>query len=188
MASRVFGFVWLVSCASVIAPVMNVVAEEQPAEIRLAEGALTMIAPKEWKKKEPRFRIIQYEFSIAGPDEKTPAARVTIMGAGGSVTANVDRWKAQFKQVTKSDQETEKNGEVQVHLIDIRGTYRERAGGPFSGAPEKLRPDYRMLGAIIVTPGKGQYFIKIIGPEKTLAKQDDALKAMLKKMKFKAGK
>lgn len=159
-------------------------ADDSGTAIRLAGGALTMNAPKSWKKKEPRFRIIQYEFAIASSDGKAAPARVTIMGAGGSIKANIDRWKAQFAKLSRSGESAFKVGKVDVTLIDLEGTFRERSGGPFSGAPEKLRTDYRMLGAIIVTPNKGQYFIKITGPQATLAKQDEALKTMLKTMKF----
>lgn len=165
-------------------------AEEPEAQgpsdrkIQLAGGALTLEAPKSWEKKKPRFNIIEYEFSAKGPDEESAAARITIMGAGGSLKANVDRWKSQFRQVTSAKQTESKIGGQTVHLIDIKGVYRDRAGGPFSGGKEKLLPDYRMLGAIVVTDGKGQYFIKIIGPEKTLAKQDKELEAALKTMKL----
>ncbi len=159
-------------------------ADDTGTAIRLAGGALTMKAPKSWKKKDPRFRIIQYEFAIASSDGKTAPARVTIMGAGGSIRANIDRWKSQFAKLSRSGESAFKVGKVAVTLVDLEGTFRERSGGPFSGAPEKLRTDYQMLGAIIVTPDKGQYFIKIIGPKATLAKQDDALKNMLKAMKF----
>ena len=152
--------------------------------IRLAEGALTLKAPKSWEKRQPRFRIIEYEFAVQPPEGKGDAGRVTIMGAGGSVAANIDRWKGQFAKVARSEEEEFNVGKVKVRVVDLEGTFRERRGGPFSGAPAKLRSDYRMLGAIIVTPNKGQYFIKITGPKATLAKQKDALKEMLKKLQF----
>jgi len=177
----------LLCCFLVAAPTRS----EEPAAkkadrtIRLAGGALTLVAPKSWEKKTPRFRIIQYEFSVPGPDKETPAARITIMGAGGSIDANIDRWKTQFSKVgTFKRKEAKIKGQT-VTTVDLRGTYRDRPGGPFSGAPEKLRPDYRMLGVIIATKHRGQYFIKLIGPERTLAKQDEAIEAMLKTLTLK---
>ena len=158
--------------------------EGSTTTIRLAEGALTLKVPKSWEKRQPRFRIIEYEFAVEPPEGKGEAGRVTIMGAGGSVAANIDRWKGQFAKVARSEEAEFNVGKVKVRIVDLEGTFRERRGGPFSGAPAKLRSDYRMLGAIIVTPNKGQYFIKITGPKATLAKQKDALKEMLKKLQF----
>ena len=158
--------------------------DRSTATIRLADGALTLKAPKSWEKRQPRFRIIEYEFAIRPPEGEGETGRITIMGAGGSVAANIDRWKAQFAKVARSDEEEFDVGKVKVRIVDLEGTFRERRGGPFSGAPAKLRSDYRMIGAIVVTPNKGQYFIKITGPKATLAKQKDALKGMLKKLQF----
>ena len=159
-------------------------ADRSTTTIRLADGALTLKAPQSWEKRQPRFRIIEYEFAIRPPEGKGEAGRITIMGAGGSVAANIDRWKAQFAKVARSDEEEFDVGKVKVRIVDLEGTFRERRGGPFSGAPAKLRSDYRMIGAIVVTPNKGQYFIKITGPKATLAKQKDALIGMLKKLQF----
>ncbi len=159
-------------------------SDRSPTTIRLADGALTLKAPESWEKRQPRFRIIEYEFAVRPPEGKGDAGRVTIMGAGGSVAANIDRWKGQFAKVARSEEEEFNVGKVKVRIVDLEGTFRERRGGPFSGAPAKLRSDYRMLGAIVVTPNKGQYFIKITGPKATLAKQKDALKEMLKELQF----
>ena len=155
---------------------VRVAAADGPAEakskgtvIRLAGGALTMKAPSTWKSKKPRFRIIEYEFVGPRVEGDEADARITIMGAGGSVAANIDRWKAQFRKVRSAKQEQKKVGGAVVHLVDIRGVFRDRRGGPFSGAPEKLLSGYRMLGAIIVTPKQGRYFVKMYGPEKTVA-------------------
>ena len=65
---------------------------------------------------------------------------MTIMGAGGSVEANIDRWIGQFTQPDGSDTkkaakiEQKKIGGQEVHLVDVAGTYKDQRG-PFAGGP-----------------------------------------------------
>ncbi|MEM8735277.1 MAG: hypothetical protein AAGG44_13685 [Planctomycetota bacterium] len=47
------------------------------------------------------------------------------------------------------------------------------------------REDYRMLGAIVVTKAKGQYFIKATGPSSLIEKQKEGFVKMLKEMEAK---
>jgi hypothetical protein len=66
--------------------------------IELGEGKLSITAPAEWKKVQPKSRIIEYEFSTKSAEGDREAGRVTIMGAGGSVEDNITRWIGQFSQ------------------------------------------------------------------------------------------
>jgi hypothetical protein len=168
--------------------------------IELADGKIVLPIPKEWKKEEPKSRIVQYEFSAPvakeGEGEKKeeikPAdlARITIMGAGGGVEANLDRWYTQFEQPgggsTKEKAKLDKfeAGGQTVHYVDVSGSFKDTMGaGPFSGKPAVLRENYRMLGAIIVTDGLGEYFIKITGPDAVVGELDESFRAMLKELK-----
>ncbi|MEZ6136286.1 MAG: hypothetical protein R3C53_15430 [Pirellulaceae bacterium] len=170
--------------------------------IELADGKLMLQMPKEWKKETPKSRIVQYEFSApvaskeedskdAGkPKDKAELARITIMGAGGSVKDNIERWYGQFEDAAKVKEagkvEEFAAGGHTVHFVNLAGTFKDTAGaGPFSGAKPVLREDYRMLGGIIVTKDLGQYFIKITGPAKTVEALEDGFKTMLKELKSK---
>ena len=70
--------------------------------------------------------------------EGSDAGRLTIMQAGGSIEANVDRWIGQFKQPDgKPSREAAKIEKKEydglaVHLVDLSGTFAERRGGPFN--------------------------------------------------------
>lgn len=154
-------------------------------ELKLASGRIKLQAPGEWEVKRPRTRIVQYEFAApAAKGDKIPA-RITIMGAGGGVDANVNRWMGQFtqpdgkstKERTKVDKKKLEGGEL--HVVDIKGTFLDKQGGPFAPGPTVKRPDYRMLGAIIVTPKLGQYFVKMYGPKATVDAQEKAFKKMV---------
>ncbi len=194
----------LFTCAAVRSAPAQEAAEKM---IELAGGKIVMPVPKEWKKEEPKSRIVQYEFSapIAKEGDKKkgdadakkdtkPAelARVTIMGAGGGVEANLDRWYGQFEQPdgssTKDKAKLDKfeAGGQTVHYVDVVGSFKDTMGaGPFSGKPAVLREEYRMLGAIIVSKDLGEYFIKITGPDAVVGELEESFKAALKELKTK---
>ena len=121
-------------------------------------------------------RFIDHEFAVPASKGDTEDGRVTVMGAGGTVEANLDRWIAQFSQpdgsetknlVPEADRKKTIAG-VEVHFVDLAGTYKDmpRPFDPNGGATE--RKDYRMLAAIIVAPKLGNYFIKFYGPRQTV--------------------
>ena len=110
---------------------------------------------------------------------------MTVMGAGGTVAANIDRWCGQFAQPDGSntkDKTTTKSLKVAgctVTIVDIPGTYKDMPGGPFAGGEAVERPDYRMLAAIIETPAAGNYFLKFYGPAATVAQHADGFRKMI---------
>jgi len=91
-------------------------------------------------------------------------------GQGGSVQANLDRWKGQF-QTKDGKPAPAKTAKTTIHgfpvtTIDVTGEY-SGMGGPGSAAPTSAS-GYRLLGAIVENPG-GNIFIKFTGPSKTMA-------------------
>jgi hypothetical protein len=151
-------------------------------------GPVTVVAPKEWKLKEPASRIIAYEFAApkVGDDKEDGRFLFWAAGAvGGTAQMNIDRWYGQFTQDDGSD--TKKRGKVEkksiasqtVHLVDISGTYKEPRG-PM--AQTVSRKDYRMLGAIIETP-RSILFLKFYGPKRTIAENEKAFRQMIEEMK-----
>lgn len=162
-------------------------AESGKSAIELAGGKLVLKAPAEWKAVPPKSQIVQFEFSAPATEDKAEnQARVTIMGAGGSIADNISRWYGQFEQpdgsATKDKSKAEKfevSG-VTIHFVDIPGTFKDSGGGPFfqQRAPV-MRENYRMLGAIIETKDMGQHFFKVTGPAATVDKLRDGFRKML---------
>ena len=153
------------------------VATEKPQKlgkpIQLANGYFQLTPPSGWLVKKPATRIVQYEYAVPKVKDDPADGRITIMGAGGSVKANVDRWIGQFSQTdgtaTRDRAKITKKelaGQV-VHSVDIAGSFADKPRGPFG--PSIQREKYRMLGAIVVSKNKGQYFVKMYGPAKTIA-------------------
>jgi hypothetical protein len=90
-------------------------------------------------------------------------------GQGGSVDANVERWKSQMqgpdgKPAAAAIAKRTARG-IAMTTIDASGIY-SGMGGPM--APSKPVPGYRLLGAIVEGPG-GNVFVKFSGPAKTVA-------------------
>lgn len=145
-------------------------------------GKLVLEAPKAWEKKKPQSRIVAYEFSASSKDEKDDA-RFTVMKAGGTIEANLQRWYAQFKQPdggsTKERAKVEKKQIAgrDVHLVDIAGTY---IAPPFAGGG--VFPNYRMLGGIVVADD-GLYFLKFLGPRETIAEHEKAFARMVENLR-----
>ncbi len=158
------------------------VDETRPVEV--AEGALQFQVPKAWETIQPKINFIEAEFKIPRVEGDSADGRMTIMGAGGSVEQNIQRWIDQFVQPdggSSEDAAKIKKIEVRglpVHIVDISGTFLEGSGGPFG--PKTERPGYRMLAAIIETPDNGNYFVKLYGPAKTIEANAKRFHAMIK--------
>ena len=154
-------------------------------------GKITLVSPADWEKQQPKINFIEYEFSIPKAEGDESDGRVTLMGAGGSIEANIDRWIAQFeadgKPLTKDKARIDKTkvGGLEVHLIDLSGTYKDQRGGPFAGGKTVLLENYRMLGAIIIGGEQGNYFVKAYGPKKTMDGAEEGFKKMIEGLKVK---
>jgi len=144
----------------------------------------TMTVPAEFSPTQARSRIIEHEYAVQkGEGEDAPTARLTMMAAGGGVEANLQRWKGQFSGEDKkvADTETFDAGPFKVHVLQVSGQYAETmGGGPFFGGKKVMRDDYAMLGAIMVHPKGGSYFVKMIGPEAVVKPSKEAFMEMLK--------
>jgi len=58
-------------------------------------GGLTFQAPSIWEQARPRSNMVEYEISVPKSNGDDKNGRLTIMGAGGSVEANINRWYGQ---------------------------------------------------------------------------------------------
>lgn len=135
---------------------------------------LMWTAPDGWVARTPSSKMRLAEFALphaAGDAEDASLAIYWFGGAAGGVAANVDRWLGQFvqadgratKDVAKIDKRTV--GPFAVTVVDVAGTFNAEMT-PGSGVAA-TKTGWRMLGAIVEAP-EGAYFVKAIGPQKTL--------------------
>lgn len=160
----------------------------EPIVFTVAAGDLQFTAPGTWTKIKPRSSMLEAEFQIAKVGDDKSDGRLTIMGAGGSIDANIDRWIGQFTNddsgpLSGVEPTVSEIAGQKVHLVDLSGTFADSMGGP--GGPVSDRKNYRMLGAIIETDEFGNYFVKFYGPKTTVDANAADFKQMLQSMKIK---
>jgi len=134
--------------------------------------------------------MAQYKLPKTEGDKDDASLVLYYFGAnqGGTAQANIDRWIAQMQQAdgssSKDKAKTENltiNG-LKVTTVDVSGTYTAEMA-PGSGSFHN-DADYRLRAAVIETP-KGNYFVKLAGPAKTIARWDQSYTEYLKSFEFK---
>jgi hypothetical protein len=136
-------------------------------------AGLKWTMPAGWKSEAPRpMRAATYSVPPAPGDQTGGEVVINYFGPGqgGSVDANIERWKAQVQgQDGKPAPATIAKRTVRgipMTTVDASGAY-SGMGGPMM-APSKSVPGYRLLGAIVEGAG-GSVFVKFTGPAKTVA-------------------
>lgn len=155
----------------------------QPIEAR----GLSFSVPETWKKLPPTGQMRALEMKVEPSEgDQDPAEFVLFAfpGGAGTVQQNLVRWQGQFQDESGNPPEikTEKvEGQgIEVTLVETGGRY---VAPIRPGQPERYdKPGYRMLVAVATTDTTG-YFIKLVGPEKTIKDAREAFVAMAKSMK-----
>jgi hypothetical protein len=135
-------------------------------------GGLTFQVPTAWKSSPPTSTMRRAELKVAPAEGDTEPAELVVFafpGGAGSVEANIKRWQGQFKDEKgnppRIDSKTVKGKNVDVTRVETAGHYFPMT---FPGQPKQVdRPNYRLLGAI-VQAGETAYFLKMVGPDKTM--------------------
>ncbi len=127
-------------------------------------------------------RAATYTIPAAAGDKETAECAVYFFGEGqgGSIEANMERWKNQFHAPGGKPADA-KIAKLTVHglpvtTIDVSGEY-SGMGGPMA-AEKTLKPAYRLLGAIVEGPG-GNVFFKFTGPARTIAMNQPKFELLL---------
>lgn len=145
--------------------------------------AIRLKVPDTWISKKPEVGFLLAEYSLPRVAGDEADGRVTITTAGSGVKQVIAMWRGQFGG--KPDKESQEDPQILglwATLVDYSGTYRSQ---PSQSAPVELHPNYRMLGVICDTGDKNQmYFIKAIGPAKTIAAHADEFRAFIGSIKL----
>jgi hypothetical protein len=155
------------------------------------QGELRLKAPDGWTSERPSssMRVSQYQLPAAEGDAEAASLVVYYFGPGqgGSTNANIERWIGQMQPpggASSKDSaatETQTVNGLKVTLLDVSGTY---TGGDMAGSSGQAKPNFRMRAAVIDTP-KGAYFIKLVGPKKTIDRWDQGFREFIKSAEFK---
>jgi hypothetical protein len=146
--------------------------------------------PEGWTRSEPTSSMRLAQISLApakGDKDSADLAIFHFPGSGGSSAANIQRWQNQFKgpkgepgpEVAKTD--TMMVGLLTVVTTDVSGT--QLAQGGMMG-PDKDVPNSRMIASVIETPS-GNWFIKVVGPVKTVTAHEKKIRDFIEHAKLK---
>lgn len=147
--------------------------------------------PSGWKETPSNSPMRFKQFTI--PRDKADAfdAELVIFffgpGQGGGIEANLDRWKKMFeapegKTIDANSKVDVLNiGKVKTTVLDVRGTYMYKAS-PMAPGPAEPRANHRMLAVVFESP-QGPYFMRFVGPERTVEKNRKEFEKWLKGFK-----
>ena len=162
------------------------------ATVALHASGLTFAAPEGWRKVATTSSMRVADFALPHVDGDSEDAELVLYyfgGGGGSVDANIQRWVGQMQQPDGREssavakKETRKVNGLDVTLLDLTGTYVAEMS---PGASEhNNKPRFRLRAAVIDTP-KGAYYIKLTGPERTIAKWSPSFEQFVGSLRFAA--
>ena len=154
-------------------------------------ATLKFDAPADWVSKAPSssMRVAEWSLPKAAGDAEDAILTLYFFGAsqGGNVQANLDRWIGQMaqpdgrqsKDVAKTSSLTSHG--LKISMVDVTGTYVAEVT---PGSTDHFnKPNFRQRAGYIDTPG-GPYFVKLVGPAKTVDKWNDSFEAFLKTLRY----
>ncbi|MGZ8846961.1 MAG: hypothetical protein ACXW3C_10905 [Pyrinomonadaceae bacterium] len=157
-----------------------------------AAGELHFKAPDGWTVEKPSssMRAAQYKLPKVEGDKEDASLVLYYFGSnqGGTAQANIDRWIGQMQQPDGGSSKDKAKSEnltingLKVTTVDVTGTYTAEMA-PGSGSFHN-DDNYRLRAAVIETP-KGNYFVKLAGPAKTIARWEQSYTEYLKSFEFK---
>lgn len=133
---------------------------------------LTGEVPTEWTSEEPDSSMRLLQMAVPGAPEHPEAEMVVYYfgpGQGGSVEANVDRWRSQFAGPEGGPVEPEisrfEASGMPVTVVELTGTYTRGVG---TGAAGPARSEQTLVAAVLESD-RGSLFIQLHGPRATVA-------------------
>jgi hypothetical protein len=170
----------------VLTTALFLMGADEPKQTIDAKG-LKFEVPKTWKSTPPTKQSRRAELKvepIEGDDYSAEMIVSAFPGAAGSVEANLERWQNFFKD---EDGKSPKIESKKVQAKNVEVTRAETSGhyypASFGGAIEQDRPGARLLG-VIITGEKNSYYIRMVGPDKTMKKLKDDFDEMVKSIKL----
>jgi hypothetical protein len=143
------------------APGMLPPSSDEPA-------ALTWKTPSGWQTaaNPSAMRLATYRIPhVAGDSDD---AEVSVIRAGGSTEANIQRWLGQFEEAGQDKRTTKTVQGFKVTIVEVSGTFM--GGGPMmggGGAAPSAHKGWTLLAAIVET-AESPYFFKMTGPSATV--------------------
>jgi len=151
-------------------------------------------APPVWTKEKAAARgeyRARYTIPKAGSDKHDGELLISHLGRGAQ--ANVDKKLAELLTLFEGyppeqlKRETFKVGELEVHMMSVVGSYKFPMG-PAMGKQKRhaahvIKENWRGLAAGVITPKRGNWFFRSVGPHDTMTAAYSPFRAMLEGMR-----
>jgi hypothetical protein len=172
-------------------PERTVPAATAEAENRALEwevpGAWTKLREGELSEEQrgPKPPRAAYRVPATGGDKSEPELTVWYFGQGskGDPAPVVKEWRDSVEQPTDDKKESFAAGDATVEWLELAGTFKQAltpAMGPKKRAPVAMvKRDHRLIGAVVKTKHKGNWFFKLVGPDASVQAARSALRALL---------
>lgn len=142
----------------------------------LAGLGLEVVVPPGWLEQPQREgRLATFRLPRVPGDPEDGELSVSMFG--GTVEANVERWRDQFAGRPEAAQSVRDVSGFPVTFVDLEGTYSGMGGSPRAGT--------RLVGAIVKLPGSQSLFFKAWGPAATMAKWKSSLEDLVESFRRK---
>ena len=144
---------------------------KKPAAKPVKLRDITLTVPPTWQQQKPSSRLRAGQFKLPAVKGDKDSAELAIFffgGTGGGVDANIRRWIGQFQaEGRKMKVLRGESAQGPYLLLDLTGTYNKPIGPPIQRRTKPMK-GARMLAVILAVKGKGNYFLKLTGPMKTV--------------------
>ena len=139
--------------------------------------------PADWVPQEVTSSMRLLQFEVPGQGESGAGQFVLYYfgpGQGGSVEANVERWRSQFSRPDGSEVEAVitrlEGASLPATLVELEGSYARSVG---MGQVGDVLPDRMLLAGVVETP-QGNLYPQLHGPAELIRGQRDAFIALLR--------
>lgn len=154
-------------------------------------GGMKSTTPADWKEEQPTSTMRAYQFKLPraeGDPEDAELALFFFRNFSGSVDDNLKRQTAKFEPSAGKDKVEEKVdkqfkvGPLNAIYQDVRGVYLSKFPPFAPNAKITRKENYRQL-YVVFENKDGQYYMTLLGPEKTVEKHKKGFDEWLRNFK-----
>ena len=186
--SKLFSRIFVLAASATLAFALTTAASEPPKLKSITTDGITFSVPETWKAGTPKgMRKAQIAIpETKGDSEPGEFTVYAFPGGAGSVEANIKRWEGFFVddegKSPKAEPKKVKGKNVEVVKVELSGKY---VAPKAPGSTEKFdKPNFRFFGAIVETDD-GTYYLRAVGPDKTMKAAAEDFDKMLESIEAK---
>lgn len=175
-------------------------AEPEPAPAETAAAPVPVVPPLQWSAPSSWTALdvpksgpqkAGYRVPQVGNDKEEAQVEVFFFGTGaeGAPEKQFAAWFKQFDGDVGPTAKREKfsAGKLEIETVEVSGTYKIPLGPPVGkqkkSPMQMVKENFRLLGAVVKTPDRGNWFFKMAGPSDTVEAARGAFRTTLESSK-----